>query len=376
MDRIDKPADAQRLALLIDASNDGFWDWNVVTGEVYFGGRWGEMLGYRPDEIEPHVRTWERLVHPDDLPWVMETLQAHLDGRTDHYQAEHRLLARDGTWRWILDRGRVVERDADGRPRRACGAHIDVTERKLVELEKERIARDRVQLLGMVSHELKNPMQAILSGAETIERSFTTPLAQRLVPQSLEGIRRALRRMTRLVTDLLDTTRLEGGGLALHLQTVPWRPVLDAAVQGLPAELGRKQLRIDVAGAAEEVVRADPERLTQIVANLLENAVKFSPEGGIISIRCGRDEGRRATLTVHDMGPGIPEADRPHVFERFWQGKANAYQGIGLGLYIARGLAESHGGRLDVVDSDGPGATFRLSLPDATAARPESSPGR
>ena len=376
MDRIDRPTDAHRLALLIDASNDGFWDWNVVTGDVYFGGRWGEMLGYDPSELEPHVRTWEKLVHPDDLPWVTDVLQAHLKGRTDHYQAEHRLLAKDGRWIWILDRGRVVERDAEGRPLRACGAHIDVTERKLVELEKERIARDREQLLGMVSHELKNPMQAILSGAETIERAFATPLAQRLVPQSLEGIRRALKRMTRLVTDLLDTTRLEGGGVTLRRQPVAWRTVLDAAVQGLPAELGRKRLRIDMVGQADDVVQADPERLTQVVANLLENAVKFSPDGGVVTVRCGRD-GDLSTLTVRDMGPGIPVADRPHVFERFWQGKANAYQGIGLGLHIARGLAESHGGRLEVVESNGIGATFRLTLPRATDERPATlGPGR
>ena len=130
------------LRLLIDASNDGFWDWNIVTGAVRFGGRWGEMLGYPPETLEPHVRTWERLVHPDDRPWVMATLQAHLDAKTEHYQAEHRLLAHDGSWRWILDRGRVVERDAHGRPLRACGAHVDVTASPLARIDPPLLGRN------------------------------------------------------------------------------------------------------------------------------------------------------------------------------------------------------------------------------------------
>jgi PAS domain S-box-containing protein len=215
VDRLRK-LDVSRLAQLLEASNDGFWDWNVQTGEVFFGGRWGAMLGYEAEELEPHVRTWEKLVHPDDLAWVTELLTAHLEGRTDHYQAEHRLRAKDGSWRWILDRGRVVERDADGRPLRACGAHVDVTERKVVELEKERIAQDREQLIGMVSHELKNPMQLILSSVDAIERASGRPDAARIAARSVAHVRRALARMNRLVADLLDTTRLEGGRLPLR----------------------------------------------------------------------------------------------------------------------------------------------------------------
>jgi PAS domain S-box-containing protein len=354
--------DATRLALLLEASNDGFWDWDVQTGEVFFGGRWGAMLGYSPDELEPHVRTWERLVHPDDLPWVSEVLRAHLEGRTDHYQAEHRLLAKDGSWRWILDRGRVVERDADGRPLRACGAHVDVTERKLVELEKERIARDREQLIGMVSHELKNPMQLILSSVDALERSAGRPDFARLAARSVVHVRRALARMNRLVADLLDTTRLEGGRLPLRKARVSLRDTVAGVVQ-LQADAARARgVAIELSPRGDAEVDADPERVAQLLANVVDNAVKFSPQGARVevSVEPGAGEVR---VRVRDHGPGIAPEDRERVFERFWQHGSRAYEGVGLGLYIARGIAEAHGGRLFADAAPGGGSVFTLALP-------------
>ena len=127
---------------LLEASNDGFWDWNIATGEVYFSKRWAEMLGYEQDEIDPHVRSWEKIVHPDDMPHVMEVLQKHLNGETDYYETEHRVLTKNGEWKWILDRGRVICRDAHGTPLRASGSHTDITEKKRHEQERENLLRE------------------------------------------------------------------------------------------------------------------------------------------------------------------------------------------------------------------------------------------
>ncbi len=123
---------------LIEASNDGFWNWDIVTGEVYFSRRWIEMLGYTRSEITPNVSSWERLVHPEDMPNVMEVLEAHLKGKTDHYETEHRVLTKSGEWKWILDRGRVISRAPDGTPLRAAGSHTDISDRVLREQERLR----------------------------------------------------------------------------------------------------------------------------------------------------------------------------------------------------------------------------------------------
>lgn len=123
----------ERLSLVLEGSNDGFWDWDIPSGRVFFSPRWATMLGYRPHEIAPSVATWQRLVHPEDGPKVDAALEAHFSGASEHYQIEHRMLTKAGTWRWILDRGRVTARDAEGRPLRMAGTHTDVHERHLID---------------------------------------------------------------------------------------------------------------------------------------------------------------------------------------------------------------------------------------------------
>jgi two-component system cell cycle sensor histidine kinase/response regulator CckA len=120
-----------RLELALRGADMGLWDWNIQTGRLVYNDRWARMLGYELEEIEPRVGAWEALIHPDDFVRVTGALAAHLEGRADSYEAEYRLRAKSGLWVWVLDRGRVLERDAKGRPLRAAGTHLDVTERKL-----------------------------------------------------------------------------------------------------------------------------------------------------------------------------------------------------------------------------------------------------
>jgi PAS domain S-box-containing protein len=120
----------EHLELALKGADLGTWDWDVSTGAVRFNERWAEMLGYRLEEIEPHVGSWERLVHPDDRPAVTAALNAHLKGKTPFYETEHRLRRKSGEWVWILDKGRVIERDSQGNPLRACGTHLDISDRK------------------------------------------------------------------------------------------------------------------------------------------------------------------------------------------------------------------------------------------------------
>ncbi len=132
-----------RLELAVQGGDLGAWDWDIVAGTVSYCGRCASMLGYAVTEIEPHARSWERLVHPEDLPKMNEAMRSHLDGKTAFYQGEYRWRHASGRWIWILDRGQVVERDGGGRPLRMCGTHLDITERKAAEqalqLDEERL---------------------------------------------------------------------------------------------------------------------------------------------------------------------------------------------------------------------------------------------
>ena len=127
-----------RLDLALKGADLGLWDWNSRTGDVYFDHRWAEMLGYKLEEIEPNVSVWEKLIHPEDKTFVMERLTAHMEGKTPFYEAEHRLKTKSGDWKWVLDRGKVVDRDEGGTPLRITGTHLDITERKKAEEELKR----------------------------------------------------------------------------------------------------------------------------------------------------------------------------------------------------------------------------------------------
>lgn len=123
----------KRWKEIFTANEDGIWEWNLKTNEVYFSETWKKMLGYKEGEIQNHVSEWEKLVHPEDIKSTMQDVQAHIDGESRQYRNEHRLLCKDGSYKWILDRGKIIEWDREGNPVRFIGTHTDISERKIAE---------------------------------------------------------------------------------------------------------------------------------------------------------------------------------------------------------------------------------------------------
>ena len=173
----------EQLKLALKAGDLGTWDWNIKTGRVEFNERWAEMKGYSIDEIEPHFNTWEKLVHPDDLPSVYEILNRHLEGKTDFYEAEFRMKHKSNGWIWIFDRGKVIEKDAEGNPVRACGTHLDITDRKRTE-EELRASVERYRSL------IENQGEGIAIVNTEEQFNFANPAAHEIFgvpPGSLVG---------------------------------------------------------------------------------------------------------------------------------------------------------------------------------------------
>ncbi len=142
----------QRWQLAVESTNDGVWDWDLQTGTVYHDERWAGMLGYDRDEVAPNLGGWRRLVHPEDLSSCDAAAREHHEGRTAFYRHEHRMLAKNGQWRWILDRGKVVRRDSTGRPLRMVGTHTDITARKELEerLRRTETFGDQISRIALI----------------------------------------------------------------------------------------------------------------------------------------------------------------------------------------------------------------------------------
>jgi len=228
--------------------------------------------------------------------------------------------------------------------------------------EAQRAVRARDDLLAIVSHDLRNPLNAIALSAKALQ-SRLAEVADPAAIRSTDVIQRAAERMGRILRDLLDATRIEAQGLSIERVRNEPATILTEAVNAFRPAAEEKSLRIELAtGAALPAVLCDRERVIQALGNLIGNAVKFTAPGGTIRAAV-ESEDASIVFTIADTGRGIAESALPHVFDRYWRADPTAGEGSGLGLYIAKGIVEAHGGRLSVESREGAGSRFAFTIP-------------
>jgi signal transduction histidine kinase len=233
-------------------------------------------------------------------------------------------------------------------------------ERKTVE-ELRRLSALRADFVSLVSHELRTPMAAVIGSARTLQLRWRE-LSPEQRESFLELIASETGRLAMLISDVLDTSRIEAGTFSFRFSEVDVGQLVRDSVS--TAQLGQDEVRL-LAEVREPLseVRGDSERLRQVLLNLIDNAIKYSPVGGEVEVRAYGEEGR-VRVDVRDRGPGIAKDDQRLIFEKFGRVTGGAAKpGTGLGLFIARSIAEAHGGALDVVSSPDQGSTFTLNLP-------------
>ncbi|MBV9109006.1 MAG: PAS domain-containing protein, partial [Gemmatimonadetes bacterium] len=221
--------------------------------------------------------------------------------------------------------------------------------------------RAREEVLAVVSHDLRNPLNAVLLASIILDEYSDAERWSERERQQVRTIRNAAEQMGSLIHDLVEVVALESGARVLHLDRVEPSKAMRAAAEmysGLAAEKGIA-LAVDSAADVPDV-RADRARLLQVLSNLLGNAVKFTPGGGSVTVGAARS-GEMVGFYVADTGPGVSAEEMPRLFDRFWQSKRGA--GLGLGLAIAKGIVEAHGGRIWVDSSPGRGSTFFFTVP-------------
>jgi signal transduction histidine kinase len=221
--------------------------------------------------------------------------------------------------------------------------------------------KSRENLLAVVSHDLGNALNVITLNLDVVLHSAASDQWGPALKQLIR-VQFGARRMERLIKDLLDTASIEGGQLSVEEDRVDIGPLVAELVDSLATSLAKKRVTLDnqIDGALSPVL-ADGARLQQVFANLLGNALKFTPPGGTITLRA-KTTADVATFSVTDTGPGIAAADLPYLFERLWQAKSTAKLGTGLGLFIVKGIVESHGGRVWAESVVGEGTTFSFTL--------------
>ncbi|HEX2490465.1 MAG TPA: PAS domain S-box protein [Blastocatellia bacterium] len=367
----------ERLRLAQSAANIGTFDWDIAGGLSVWAPETEMMWGLPGGGFGGTYDDWKRQVHPEDLLGASDMVRLALADPDTPYSFEYRIIRPDGAVRWIYAKGSTI-RDESGRPVRMIGINMDVTDRKQAEAERERLlaeeqrlreaaeaaARAKDEFLAVVSHELRSPLNAILGYARMTSAKSKDAAA---VARYGEIIVRHARMQQQLIEDLLDTARVITGKLKLELATADLRLVLEEAVEVVRPAAEAKRIELStLIGRAPKQLFCDAARLRQVVWNLLQNAIKFTPEGGRVELRMKR-AGQRVHLIISDTGRGIEPDFLPAVFDRFSQGDMSLtrrHGGLGLGLALAKELVEMHGGTIEAASAGaGKGSIFTVTLP-------------
>ncbi len=358
----------ERLRFALDGTNDGVWDVQMETGEMYLSPRGKKILGYDPDETLT-VNTWSELVYPDDLQQTQADLSAYLKGRTPLFYTEQRLKTKDGGWKWILTRGKAVAWNSAGKPLRMTGTHTDITERKLGEEELVR-AKEKAEennrlksaFLRNMSHELRTPMNAIMgfSGlmqdAAADEKNYFAGIIEKSSEQLLM-----------VIDDVILLSRLQGEKLPVNNSEFSPAGLLADVYRmfNLPDLKKRLDLTINIPEQHKNlIIRSDADKIRQILAKLASNAVKYTLEG---SVELGFDmQNGNIEFYVKDTGIGIPEQEQKQIFENFYRGEkaiSAAIGGTGLGLSIAKELVDLLDGKIGLNSVPDQGSRFYFTIP-------------
>ncbi len=377
----------ERRDLAMSVANDGVWDWNVVTDEVYVDRRYYTMAGYEPNEFPSRFEEWARRVHPEDFKEVEPTVRSYLAGETSRYDVTFRFRKKDGDWMWIRARGIIAARDTKGKPLRMIGTHSDITEQVRLGKEKSKLEEQYHlsqklesigRLAGGVAHDLNNLLLPILGYSEILLDDMKEEDPRR---ESMEEIQRAGMRARNLVRQLLAFGRKQ----ALEYHLVDLNQVVTGFEKLLRRTI-REDIELDIIPCAESyTVLADPGQMEQVLMNLAVNAADAMPKGGRLTIEVAAvdldeeyarnhpevEPGRFVRMAVSDTGCGMDQETRRQVFEPFFSTKGE--QGTGLGLATVYGIAKQHGGHASVYSEPGKGSTFKIYLPLAEdVPRPET----
>ena len=344
-----------QLAWMTDEEGWIFW----------YNHRWFEYTGTTLPEMEGWG--WMKVHHPDHVDRVVERFRSAIEAGAP-WEDTFPLRRHDGEYRWFLSRANPIH-DREGRVIRWFGSNTDITEELRAREAAEEANRAKTEFVRSMSHELRTPLNAIAGYVDLLDLGIRGPLSD-LQREDLVRIKRANQHLLSLINDVLNFARLEAGHVEYSLERVPVAGLLADVEALMEPQAGAAGIRFQVERAPDGLaVDADPEKVRQILLNLLSNALKFTPADGCITLACAAGEDHRVLFRVSDTGRGIPAGKLENIFEPFIQVDRHlsqqSQQGIGLGLAISRDLARGMDGDLVGRSEPGRGSTFTLVLPEA-----------
>ena len=344
---------------LLEGTMAGYWDWKIQEGTEYLSPSFKAMFGYEDHEMENKPESWQKIIHPDDLPGVLEVFDKHIESKGKlPYDNQVRYFHKDGGVVWVYCRGKVIEWSDDGKPLRMVGCHVDITPIKNIEIELYRSNRELEQFAYVASHDLQEPLNTITNFVQLFEKEYKDKLDDDAT-QYLKFIIQASSRMGSLVRGVLSFSRI---GRGIEISTVDCNVIVKEVIEDL-------SIRIKDTGAVLQVaelptVRGYGTELHSLFLNLVSNAIKFRKKDNPPKIEIYVEELEQYfKFMVKDYGIGIEERNREKVFNIFQRlNNMNSYEGTGIGLAKCKKIVELHNGQIWVESVHGEGSTFYFTI--------------
>jgi PAS domain S-box-containing protein len=354
-----------RLKMAIENTETGLWDCNVKTGDTFYNEVWSKMLGYDHSEIAPHYSSWQSLVHPDDLHDAVAEYEKHLAGEVPMYEATHRLKTKDGGWKWIIDKGKVVERDAEGNPTRAIGTHTDINRLKQIENELRVANATKDKFFSIIAHDLRGPIGSMMQIAELVSQKGS--LQEEVLYKFLNSQKEISKTTYDLLENLLGWARINQSQITVHATNIKVCLLVKKSIELSKFRADSKQITITSDLVNDCLAFADEDMIKLVVRNLLSNALKFTKQQGVIHCSCEQKDDC-IEIKIADNGVGISQDDLALVLsenEFHTTYGTNKEKGSGLGLKLCKQFVQLNGGELRATSTPGVGTTLIFTLPIA-----------
>lgn len=353
----------------------GHWHWTVGQDTIEWSDEIFRIFGVERQTFKPSLRSMNAMVHRHDIDRVNQALQRAIITGND-YDMEFCLIQPSGEERFIRCEGRCA-RDKEGEIIALFGIMQDMTERMIYERElkeakdsSERAYAAKTQFLANMSHELRTPLNAIIGFSEMMQRQLLGPIGTEKYMDYIDGIRKSGEHLLDLISDILDMSKIEAGKYELMLEEVNVSKIIKLALHMMEGRAQESSIKLEVTGLENEDLQiiADRRALLQILLNLISNSIKFTDNGGCVTVEClSREDG--VTIKVRDNGMGIPAnklASITQPFEQVSSSYARDHEGSGLGLAITKELAEMHNGSLYIESTVGVGTIVTVRLRNKT----------